>query len=204
MHRPTPVLIDFLMHLMQWLFNTRLRQLTFRGDEGWETLDGTKIARNQLAVFVDSSYANAGPQFQMKSQYGFCILLNGACVAAGSGLGPHPVDSSSYAEVVALHVASKDILYLQQIVDVVCCKSKPKRPIVFEDNTTAIAVMTNNKSATRSRHFAIKYFYLADFFQRSDMVLQYVTSEDQVADILTKATPPAIFNRLSKRLMGES
>jgi hypothetical protein len=204
MHRPTPVLIDYLMHLMQWLFNTRLRQLTFRGDEEWETLDGTKIARNQLAVFVDSSYANAGPQFQMKSQYGYCILLNGACVAAGSGLGPHPVDSSSYAEVVALHVASKDILYLQQILDAVCCKNKPKRPIVFEDNTTAIAVMTNNKSATRSRHFAIKYFYLADFFQRGDMVLQYVTSEDQVADILTKATPPAIFNRLSKRLMGES
>ena len=202
MHKPTPELIKFLLCILQWLFNTRNRALTFRGRE-WVTLDGTKIAVNQLAAFADSSYANAGPEFQMKSQYGYAVFINGGCVAAGSGLGPHPVDSSSYAEVVALHIASKDIVYLTQIVDVVCKDKKPPRPIVFEDNTTAIAVMMNNKSATRSRHFDIKYFYLADLIQRGLMVLKYVPTEFQVADVLTKPTPNYVFQKLTKCLMGE-
>ena len=153
-------------------------------------------------TWVDSSYANAGPDFQMKSQYGFAIFINGACVVAKSGLGPHPVDSSSYAEVVALHMASKDVLYIMQIVDYVCAEDKPPKPILFEDNTTAIAVMTNNKSATRSRHFNIKYFYMADLIQRGIITIKFVSSENQVADMLTKATTAAIFRKLYKRLMG--
>ena len=202
MHKPTSVLIEYLKHTMQWLFNKRERMLTFRKGE-WKTLDGTTIAPNQMAVYVDSSYANAGPEMQMRLQYGYAILINGGCVAAKAGLGPHPVDSSSYAEVVALHVASKDVLYLQQIIDAVCKGKNMPRPVIFEDNTTAIAVMTNNKSATRSRHFDIKYFYLADLIQRGLVSIKYVATENQVADMFTKTTTAAVFQRLSCRLMGD-
>jgi hypothetical protein len=130
-------------------------------------------------------------------------MLGGGCVAAGSGLGSFTVDSSSYAEVYALHKASKDIEYIQMIVNVIMGEDRPPKAIVCEDNTTAIAVMTNNKSATRSRHFDIRLFYMAGLIQRDVMGIEYVPTEHQVADILTKATPAYIFNRLSAALMGE-
>ncbi len=74
--------------------------------------------------------------------------------------------------------------------------------MIFEDNTTAIAVMTNNKSATRSRHFDIKYFYLADLIQRGLVSIKYVATENQVADMLTKTTTAAVFQRLRCRFDG--
>lgn len=201
MHRPKISLEAFLLNLIQWLFNTRTRTLTYDGSKAWTAPDGTVIDINRVCAYVDSSYANAGVQFQMKSQYGYAIMINGGCVAAGSGLGAFTVDSSSYAEVYALHKASKDIEYIQMIANEIMDGKQPAA-IVFEDNTTAIAVMVNNKSVTRSRHFDIKLFYMADLIQRGIVILQYVTTEHQIADILTKATPTAIFNRLSAFLMG--
>jgi hypothetical protein len=105
---------------------------------------------------------------------------------------------------VAVHKSTKDMLYLQHIIDVVCRGNKPKRPIIFEDNTAVIAVYSNNKTAVRSRHFNIKYFVSADLLQREQAFMQYVSTADQVADIMTKATSASIFNRLSARLMGET
>ena len=203
MHKPTPELVAFLKRLLQFLFNTRADKLTFKRGE-WVTPDGTRANVNQIIAYVDSSWANAGPEFNMKSQYGFAIQLNGGCVAAGSGLSPCVADSSSYAEVMALHVASKDIVYLQQIIDVVyeTLGQVAPKAIIMEDNTTAVAVMTNNKSATRSRHFNIKFFYLADLIQSGVMSIKYIPTAHQVADILTKATPAAIFQRLRKWLLG--
>jgi hypothetical protein len=63
-------------------------------------------------------------------------MMGGACVAAGSGLGSFTVDSSSYAEVYALHKASKDIEYIQMIVNVIMEGNLPPKGIVFKDNTT--------------------------------------------------------------------
>lgn len=202
MHRPKLSLEVFLLNLIQWLFNTRTRSLTYDGSKVWTAPDGTVIDINRVCAYVNSSYANAGVQFQMKSQYGYAIMINGGCTAAGSGLGAFTVDSSSYAEVYALHKASKDIEYIQVIASEIMEGDQPAA-IVFEDKTTAIVVMTNNKSVTRSRHFDIKLFYMADLIQRGIVILQYVTTEHQIADILTKATPTAIFKRLSAFLMGE-
>lgn len=38
--------------------------------------DGTKVAGNQIVAHVDSSWANAELDFNMKSQYGYAIQLN--------------------------------------------------------------------------------------------------------------------------------
>jgi hypothetical protein len=202
MHKLKTGLIHFLLHLLQWIFNTRNRCLMFRRGE-WKTLHGVKIEILQLAAYVESSWANAGPEFQMQSQDGWCIMMGGACVAAGSGLGLFTVDLRSYAEVYGVHKASKDIEYIQMIVNVIMEGNLPPKTIVFEDNTTAITVMTNNKSAIGSRHFDIKLFYMAGLIQRKVLDIAYVPTEYQVADMLTMDTPEHIFKRLSAALMGE-
>jgi hypothetical protein len=38
----------------------------------------------------------------------------------------------------------------------------------------------------RSKHIEIKYHYIIDMVQRGAVRLQYVTTEEQVADMLTK------------------
>ena len=38
----------------------------------------------------------------------------------------------------------------------------------------------------RSKHIEIRYFYIRDMMQKGAIKLQYVSTDEQVADILTK------------------
>jgi hypothetical protein len=38
----------------------------------------------------------------------------------------------------------------------------------------------------RSKHIEIKYYYIRDMVQRGERRLQFVTTEDRVADVFTK------------------
>ena len=38
----------------------------------------------------------------------------------------------------------------------------------------------------KSKHIEIRYFYIRDMVQRGAIKLEYISTEDQVADILTK------------------
>jgi hypothetical protein len=41
----------------------------------------------------------------------------------------------------------------------------------------------------RSKHIEIRYHFIRDWVQRRAVQLQYISTDDQVADILTKALP---------------
>jgi hypothetical protein len=41
----------------------------------------------------------------------------------------------------------------------------------------------------RLKHIEIRYHFIRDWVQRGTVQLQYVSTDDQVADILTKALP---------------
>jgi hypothetical protein len=41
----------------------------------------------------------------------------------------------------------------------------------------------------RSKHIEIRYHFIRDWVQRGAVQLQYVSTDDQVVDILTKALP---------------
>jgi hypothetical protein len=38
----------------------------------------------------------------------------------------------------------------------------------------------------RSKHIEIKYYYLCDKFQKGNITLQYISTDEKIADILTK------------------
>jgi hypothetical protein len=79
--------------------------------------------------------------------------------------------------------------------------------IVFEepttihcDNTSAISLSKNPVQHSKSKHIPIKYHYLRDQAENKNIKLEYVPTQEQVADIFTKPLRRDVFEYLRKKL----
>ena len=80
---------------------------------------------------------------------------------------------------------------------------------IFEDNNGCIATATAPKLSPRTKHIAVKYHFIRNYFnmdpkrkQNHPFVLEKIASEEQKADLLTKGFNPETFVRLRKLLCG--
>ena len=58
--------------------------------------------------------------------------------------------------------------------------------LIFCDNHICIKMTENLVFHDKSKHIEIRYFYIRDMVQKGAIKLQYVGTDEQVADILTK------------------
>ena len=72
--------------------------------------------------------------------------------------------------------------------------------MVFVDNQAAIAISNNPVFHNKTKHFNIKLFFLREVQQKGEVKLLYCKTEDQLADLFTKALPKAKFEQLRSRL----
>ena len=80
-------------------------------------------------------------------------------------------------------------------------KKKIKEPVViYCDNTSTINISKNLVMHTKTKHIAIKYHYLRELVQDKEVKLEYVNTEEQIADIFTKALPKDAFMYLRGKL----
>ena len=59
--------------------------------------------------------------------------------------------------------------------------------VIYCDNQICIKLSENQVFRDRSKHIDIQYHHLRDCVARMIMLLQYISTEEQDADILTKA-----------------
>ena len=62
------------------------------------------------------------------------------------------------------------------------------RPTIIHcDNQSCIRIFENPMFYDRSKHIEIRYHFIRDYVQRGAVELQYISTDEQVADILTKS-----------------
>ncbi|KAM1556531.1 hypothetical protein TB2_040113 [Malus domestica] len=67
---------------------------------------------------------------------------------------------------------------------------------IYVDNKSAIALAKNPVFHDRSKHIDTRYHYIRECITRKDVQVEYVKSQDQVADIFTKPLKQEDFIRL--------
>ena len=76
---------------------------------------------------------------------------------------------------------------------------------VFEDNASAITLATNwSGNNKRTKHFNIRIHFLLEQYNESIINLVHLSSENQIADILTKPLSTDMFLRLRDMLLGSN
>ena len=74
-------------------------------------------------------------------------------------------------------------------------------PILWCDNISALALASNPVFHARMKHIEVDYHFVREKFLRRDLLLKFVASHDQLADILTKRLPSHRFLWLLSKLM---
>ena len=118
--------------------------------------------------------------------------------------------SSTAAEYVALSEAMRDLLPLRRLLTEVSTKLKlPNiaktlvKSTVFEDNQSCLALAKAPKLLPGNKYLALRYhFFRSEIGPHKGVEVEWVSTEDQVADLETKALGPAQFKILRKKLMG--
>jgi hypothetical protein len=166
-----------VQRVFRYLKRTRAFGLCYR------RLDSPPII-GDLHGFCDSDWA--GDRDLYLSTAGWVFFMNGAAISWQSKRCKSPAQSSCDAEYVAEGLACQEICHLRNILGELGLE--PSDPIpLYSDSQSAIHLTKNPVFHERSKHIALK-FHLSRHLQRSRLMsLQYLPTDLQVADVLTKA-----------------
>ena len=68
------------------------------------------------------------------------------------------------------------------------------------DNPSAISISKNLVQHSRTKHIEIRHHFLRDHAQKGDITLDFVRTEDQLADIFTKSLNENQFVNIRRQL----
>eukprot|EP00253_Pinus_taeda_P004066 PITA_04066 len=107
--------------------------------------------------------------------------------------------SSAEAEYMAASLATCEAIWMRKIL-VGLFGSHLDPTVIYCDNQSCIKLSANPVFHDRSKHIDIRYHHIRDCVQRRIMLLSYIPTEDQDADILTKALTRRKFEYHRRRI----
>ena len=156
----------------------------------------------------DASTASEDP-ITAKSRSGYAITYASCPIYWASKLQTEITLSTTEAEYVSLSQSLRDTIPLMALLNEIKSRydeniiSTPTvRCTVFEDNSGALELSNVPKMRPRTKHINIKYHHFREHVKNKIISVQAVSSENQIADYLTKPLPQDIFQRHRKSLQG--
>ncbi|KAH9672026.1 protein ALUMINUM SENSITIVE 3 [Citrus sinensis] len=140
---------------------------------------GTHI---DLTCYSDADFA--GYKVDRKSTSGTCHFLGHSLVSWFSKKQNSVALSTTEAEYIAAGSCCAQILWMKQTLRDYGIKLD-QIPILC-DNTGAINLSKNPIQHSRTKHIKIRHHFLRDHVQKGDVVIKFVSTENQLADIFTK------------------
>lgn len=159
-----------------------LRYLNGSSDNGIEYQKG---GEESIKVFADADWASA------------CLcLVAGAPVTYHSRRQHIVALSTTEAEYIAACEAVREIKWLQTLYREL--DRSIGETTLYIDNQSAIRMIQQVETLRRSKHIDIKYHFIREAYENKQFKLEYVETEKQLADYLTKLLPSPTLERLKK------
>ena len=89
------------------------------------------------------------------------------------------------AEFIATYSACCEVIWIQKLI-LGIFDMEVDTTVIFCDNQSYINMTENPTFHDKSKHIEIRYFYIRDMVQKRAIKIQYVSTDEQVADVLTK------------------
>jgi hypothetical protein len=139
----------------------------------------------QMKAYTDSDWA--GDPSDRKSYSGSMNFIDNALVSWGCSKQKTVSTSSCEAEYMTASVAAKEVL---GIVNILKSFTTIEMPVVmYQDNIGAIYLTENDIHNKRSKHIDIRYHHVRDLVAQKIIKIEYIKTNDNIADIQTKALP---------------
>ena len=93
--------------------------------------------------------------------------------------------STAEAEYIAASNASREAVWLRKLMFGLF-QERLETTVIHCDNQSCLKLTENPVFHDRSKHIEMKYHFIRDMVQRHTIKLQYIRTDEQIADILTK------------------
>jgi hypothetical protein len=146
-------------------------------------------SKNELLLegFTDADHA--GDIDTRRSTTGYVFNLFGGAIIWSSRRQRTVAASTAEAEYMAASHAAKEALWLRKLMSDL--KIQMSCIVIRADNQAAIKLLHNTAATPRSKHIDIQYHFVKERVSRGEIDFLYIQTDLMVADIFTKALPPA-------------
>lgn len=150
-----------------------------------------------LRAYSDSDFARC--RIDRKSTSGTCHFLGISLVSWSSRKQSSVAQSTAEAEYVAAATSCSQVLWISSTLRDFGLELGTV-PLYY-DNTSAIHIAKNPVQHSRTKHIDIRFHFLRDRVEKGDIVLYFVETDFQFADIFTKPLDTSRFVRLRSELV---
>jgi hypothetical protein len=132
--------------------------------------------------------------------------MGGSFIHARSNKQKLTATSSTDAEIIAASSSLTQMIWLQNLQREILhhILQAPISPgILYQDNKSAIWMVTQPSRYKRSKHILTKVSYIKHHRTMQDIELKYLSTDEMTADVLTKPLQGAVFKNHCDKMMGK-
>ncbi|RVW14603.1 Retrovirus-related Pol polyprotein from transposon RE1 [Vitis vinifera] len=151
----------------------------------------------KLDGYADSDWA--GSVDDMKSTSGYAFTIGSGVICWNSRKQEVVAQSTTEAEYISLAAAANQAIWLRKLlVDLGQEQSSPTK--LYCDNKSAISIAQNPVHHGRTKHINVKFHSIREAEKNSLVKLHYCSTDEQLADIMTKGLPKSRLEFLRLKL----
>ena len=144
-----------------------------------------------LSVYSDADWV--GDLDDRRSTSGILVYLGSNPITWSAKKQPTVSCSSTESEYRALATTLAEVCWLLTLLkDLGIYLSQP--PILWCDNVSALAIASNPFFHARTKHIEVDFHFIRERVLRKDLVVKFVLTVDQLADIFTKVSLRNVFS----------
>jgi hypothetical protein len=196
---------EAIVYIVRYLKKTRHLGLKFRPNEskGFECYCDADFAGNWNKAFAQHDPSTA------KSRSGWVIFYARCPIIWASKLQSQVALSTTEAEYIAMSMALRDVIPIMELMTEfrernfkVICTQPQVYCKVFEDNSGALELARLPKLRPRTKHINVCYHHFREHVRLGLIKILPISTDDQIADALTKPLAQNAFCRHRKYLCG--
>ncbi|RVX12855.1 Retrovirus-related Pol polyprotein from transposon RE1 [Vitis vinifera] len=151
----------------------------------------------KLDGYADSDWA--GSVDDMKSTSGYVFTIGSGVICWNSRKQEVVAQSTTEAEYISLAAAANQAIWLRKLLaDLGQEQSSPTE--LYCDNKSAISITQNPVQHGRTKHINVKFHSIREAEKNSLVKLHYCSTDEQLADIMTKGLPKSRLEFLRLKL----
>jgi hypothetical protein len=139
-----------------------------------------------LEAWVDVSFAPQPDILKGKSVIGYIVKFIGATTTWVTMKSKRTLDSSSEAEWNGVNELRKENVWQRDLQHYLGLFKVNEPTLTHEDNTATITLSGSATYHKRSKHFGVEWYATKEAIEEKELALQYIKTNDQTADALTK------------------
>ena len=181
-----------MLQVIKFIFDTENYKLIMKTNG--------EINKMEIKGFCDSDFA--GDLDTRRSVSGYIIYVND-CPLSWRSRGQKSVTlSSTEAEYVSISEIVVEILFIKSIFEFMNVKFE--LPIkVHVDNIGAIFLAKKATTSNKTKHVDTRYHFIREYIKKKQIIIEFIRSEENDLDIMTKNLPEAPYWKHASKLIEE-